>query len=131
MAKLVIVAKDVSEDTRRGDVSSIRNDDEDLGRGVVESDLFRVVSVPGDKSLYEHLLATRRADDMDVVYEFRTKRVDLAALEALEVSRKGRDLVASDEVAIGLKATLDALVTSKPTRRRDAILPPPEDGEKV
>lgn len=131
MAKLVIVAKDVSADTRRGDVSSIRNDTDDLGRGVVESDLFRVVSVPGDKALYEHLLATRKADDIDVVYEFRAKRVDLDAVEALEVARKGRALVATDEVTIGLKATLDARVTDKATRRVGAVLPPSEEVGKV
>lgn len=125
MAKLVVVTRDFA-DINRGDVSSVYNDDEDEGRDVRETDLFRVVKVPGDKSLYEHLAQDEPRTDADREYEFRAQKIDLDALEAAEAVKVGKALAATDEVTVASKAEIDAIVASKEIKRRGAILPPDE-----
>lgn len=125
MAKLVVVTRTFA-DINRGDVSSVYNDDEDEGREVRETDLFRVVKVPGDKALYADLARYEPRTDVDREYDFRSSKVDLDAIEAAEVVKVGKELAASDEVAVSRKADLDALVTVKAIKRRGVILPPDE-----
>lgn len=125
MAKLVVVTRTYA-DISRGDVSSVYNDDEDEGRAVRETDLFRVVKVPGDKSLYADLAQYEPRTDADRDYDFRAKRIDLDTIEAAEVVKGGKELAVSDEVTVSLKTDLDALVETKEIKRRGAILPPDE-----
>lgn len=113
MAQIIVVTKTFA-DIDRGDVTAVYEDGADVGKEVVSRDLFRVVTVPGPKADYKHLVAFSPTPvDGPAPAKYLGRGVNLDAIEAAEVAKKGRALVATDECSVATKAALLALTHVK------------------
>ena len=113
MAKIISVTQTYA-DIERGDVTAVYDDEEDEGAEVRRSALFRVTRVPGQKSAYMHLIGVAPTEEgRKAPKKYFTRSIDLDAIEASEVAKKGRALDAAEECSVSTKGALDALVTTK------------------
>lgn len=124
MAKIVAVTRTYA-DIERGDVAAVFDDHEDEGGDVRKLDLFRVIRVPGPKSDYAHLVAvTPVKDGAPPPTKYFSKGVVLDTIEAAEVARIKKPLVADDECVVATKVALEALAVVKPIEAVAEVLPP-------
>lgn len=136
MAKLLVFAANLpgEEDLKRGHVVSVIEDGDDPGDhvrhgyrlpdGSRRPPNFRVVNVPGRASEWTYMIAAgTKPDGVLAVVPARAHKIDLDALEAVEVSKKGGALERSEELSV-TKAAVEARISIEAERVIDVAFPP-------
>lgn len=116
MAKIV-VATQTFADIRRGDVVAVHDDSEDEGSEVRRLPMFRVVKVPGTKAEHAGLMQISPTEkDKPDPKQYFMKSIDIDTIEALEIGRKGRALLAADECVLATKESAATLAATKASK---------------